>query len=74
MVARLHIGDFRPDLLNHTRRLVSELYVLLLSRFPTSGETLRALTYLEGEERSLRDGAVDLVWALLNTKEFLYRH
>jgi len=55
-------------------RLVNVIYVALLARPATTDETLRAVAYLEAKSRSLREGAVDLVWALLNTKEFLYRH
>ena len=57
---------------------VSELYLLILSRYPTAAESKIALTYLVkrrfGSSRSRESAFHDLAWALLNTNEFLYRH
>jgi hypothetical protein len=43
-----------------------------LSRFPSEQERETVTGYLSSE--SARNGMVDLVWALINTEEFLYRH
>jgi hypothetical protein len=53
------------------RQLVEELYVATLSRTPGDAEMDRAVEYLKGEPgRTSR--AQDLLWALLNSKGFLY--
>jgi hypothetical protein len=53
------------------RQLVEELYLATLSRTPTAAEMDRGLEYLKGESgRTAR--AQDLLWALLNSKGFLY--
>jgi len=46
------------------------LYVLILSRQPTAAELTAAGRYAGAQYQA----AYDLAWALLNTKEFLYRH
>jgi hypothetical protein len=50
--------------------LVEELYLSALSRLPTAEERLRGETYLSNGARASR--AQDLLWALLNSKAFLY--
>jgi hypothetical protein len=52
--------------------LVEELYLAALSRMPTAPERDTALKYLQGESRARR--AQDLLWALVNSKAFLYNH
>jgi hypothetical protein len=51
--------------------LVEELYLRTLSRKPTAAELDGGLTYLRGG-RQLAARAQDLLWALLNSKAFLY--
>ena len=50
--------------------IVDDLYLATLSRFPAKSEAENALKYLTGGPRTLR--AQDLLWALLNSKGFLY--
>jgi hypothetical protein len=50
--------------------IVEELYLASLSRMPDKLELDRAVKYLSGGARALR--AQDLLWALLNSKGFLY--
>jgi hypothetical protein len=50
------------------------MYLSILSRYPTPKEKETALAYFLDSRLSRRDAAVDIVWALLNTKEFIYRH
>ncbi|MCK5834797.1 MAG: DUF1553 domain-containing protein [Lentisphaeria bacterium] len=50
------------------------VYKLILSRAPTSYEVNIMNRYRNGSKRSKTDAAADLMWALLNTKEFLYKH
>jgi hypothetical protein len=50
--------------------VVNELYLAALSRPPTREEQLRGMTYLSNGAKGSR--AQDLLWALLNSKAFLY--
>jgi hypothetical protein len=50
--------------------VVSELYLAALGRPPTPDELLRGMTYLSNGAKGSR--AQDLLWALLNSKAFLY--
>lgn len=53
---------------------VRMIYLSLLSRFPTDEELSTALQYRNDSGLPPKQAAEDLAWALLNTKEFLYRH
>lgn len=56
------------------RRLIRDMYLDILSRYPTSAELAAAEKHFE--DRGVRpwQAVGDLAWALINTKEFLYRH
>ncbi len=54
--------------------LIRGVYLTLLSRYPTDDEIDVVRRYFLSGERRLRQAAADLAWALVNTKEFLYRH
>ena len=51
-------------------KLVRTAWLRTVNRPPTSVETERAMRHLAAAD-SLSDGARDLLWALLNTKEFI---
>ncbi|MHC5010959.1 MAG: DUF1553 domain-containing protein [Planctomycetota bacterium] len=53
---------------------IRPIYLAILSREPTRDELATAGAYFRGSARSPRESAMDLTWALINTKEFLYRH
>lgn len=53
--------------------LVEELYLGSLSRLPSSDELNTATKYLDGESDK-RPAAEDLLWTLLNSKEFMFNH
>ncbi len=64
---------------------VRELYLAAFSREPRSDEMQHAVAYLaelrvdaEGKsidpQQAARDNTQDLIWALINTKEFLFNH
>ena len=59
------------SLTDHT--LVEVLYLAAFSRYPSDIETGKAREYVENSEN--RDDAIrDLVWALINTQEFMFQH
>jgi hypothetical protein len=55
---------------------INELYRLAYSRPPTADEQSVCLAHLARRraEGKLREGFEDLVWTLINTKEFLFNH
>jgi hypothetical protein len=56
---------------NDDASLVEELYLTALSRFPTLGELETAATYIA--QAPSREAALqDLVWTMLNVREFLF--
>jgi hypothetical protein len=66
-IAKAVLGG-RPD-----RDVLEELYLASLSRPPTAGELEKGLKYLQtGSGRAAR--AQDLLWALVNSKAFLYNY
>jgi hypothetical protein len=66
-LARLAKSDRSAD------DIVSELYFVALLRQPTSGELAAAKVLLAQNDNRLV-GLQDLAWALLNSKEFVFRH
>jgi hypothetical protein len=56
------------------RELIEELYLASLSRPPTAAEAASALKYFEAGAGGRAERAQDLLWALLNSKAFLYNH
>jgi hypothetical protein len=54
------------------RELLEELYLASFGRLPTATELEKGLGYLKGGPRASR--AQDLLWALLNSKGFLYNY
>ncbi len=54
--------------------VIEDLYIRVLSRFPTDGEKRIADVYLKSPKRKPYDAFCDLVWALLNSKEFVLKH
>jgi hypothetical protein len=56
------------------RGLIRAIYLHLLSRGPTPSELEIAEEYFKTKGVPQRQAVNDLAWALINTKEFLYRH
>ena len=54
--------------------LVTGMYLMILSRFPTQEEQKIVAAYSESGGVKGREAMVDLAWALINSAEFLYRH
>lgn len=60
--------DSRPD-----DEKIQELYRVALSRNPSDDELKTTLTYLAGKTNR-REAYEDVVWSLINSKEFLFNH
>ncbi len=54
--------------------LVDELYLMTLSRFPSEDEKQKLLGYLTKNAKGRPTAVQDVVWAVINTKEFLFNH
>ena len=52
---------------------VKQAFLRTLSRYPDDRELSRTRGYIEGAEDTTQ-GLRDLLWALLNTKEFIVNH
>jgi len=53
---------------------VEEIYLTVLSRPPTRAEREVAMAYATASGGRSREAVTDLVWALMNSEEFLNRH
>jgi len=54
--------------------LVEQLYLWALARKPSEQETQVALSYFEEEAEKRLEAAQDLMWALLNSRDFMLVH
>jgi len=54
--------------------VVTALYLRVLSRYPTAAEQKIAADYLKSAKRKPAESFCDLVWALINSQEFLMKH
>ena len=53
---------------------VAQLYLAALSRSPTADEVQTASAYVLSKPDATRPAFEDLIWAILNSKEFLFNH
>jgi len=56
------------------RTLINTIYLNILSRYPTPDELDTAEKYFQTKGINTKQATNDLAWALINTKEFIYRH
>jgi len=56
------------------RKAVTAAYLTILSRPPTRLELGAIADYMKSDDAKGAQGAEDVVWALFNSAEFLYRH
>lgn len=54
--------------------VVDEVYLATLSRFPTPEQKGKVIDYLAKNKNARAQAVQDLVWAILNTKEFFSNH
>ncbi len=66
-------ASFAKETERPVEKRVEDLYYWVYSRAPTGDETKVALTHLEKTEKP-REAFEDIIWALVNTKEFLFNH
>ena len=52
------------------KKMVQEAWLRAFNRYPSLSEEARAMKHLQ-EANSIQDGMEDLLWALMNTKEFI---
>lgn len=65
-----------PELLKSTAdngKVIEELYLASLSRFPTAGELALQMEHVE-KSPSREAGLRDVLWSLLNVREFVFNH
>ena len=55
-------------------QVVEEIYLAALSRRPTEEESQKAVEYLAKDKKARWQTVPDLLWAVLNSKEFLFNH
>lgn len=58
---------------SHDERM-RELYLVVFGREPNSSELETAVSYLKRNEENQQLGYEDILWALINTKEFQFNH
>ncbi|MCC7374371.1 MAG: DUF1553 domain-containing protein [Verrucomicrobiales bacterium] len=61
-------GDLPPD------KIVTELYLATLSRYPSTDELQRATAPFAADPAARRAAIEDVLWALLNSAEFVFNH
>jgi hypothetical protein len=66
-------GSSAENIPTEPAELVEQAYLRTLSRRPSDSELHDALAYVSQAE-SVHDGIRDVLWALLNTKEFVINH
>lgn len=52
---------------------IAELYVVTYSRYPTA-EEIQSCRQVIARAKNRREGLEDILWALLNSREFLFNH
>ena len=53
--------------------IVNQAYLRTLSRYPSEQEMIRSVQYIQDAEDPV-NGVRGLLWALVNTKEFVVNH
>lgn len=53
---------------------IENIYLTVLSRYPTAEELKTVSDHFSGGQGKGREAAIDLLWTLINSNEFLHRH
>jgi len=68
------LNNLKRNYRNNGEQLIRTLYLHILSRYPTQAESETIAKYFQTEGIDKREAVNDLIWAMINSKEFLYRH
>ena len=77
IIKKIYRGPGLRGLLKDVRsgpEIIRTLYAAILSREPTAEEQAISLRYIRSSGRKRGRAVGDLAWALINTKEFMFRH
>ncbi len=66
-------SDLAKDKRPHEERL-RDLYLIAVSREPSKDEMTALTAYLDRKKSNVQQAYEDIIWALLNTKEFMFNH
>jgi hypothetical protein len=53
------------------KEMIEELYLVTFSRLPAPAELKRTMEYIE-QSSNKQKGVEDVLWALLNSREFMF--
>ncbi|MCM8809748.1 MAG: DUF1553 domain-containing protein [Candidatus Omnitrophica bacterium] len=59
---------------NDKKKIIENLYLTLFSRYPMQLEEEILLNYFANSNVTFNQATEDILWALINSKEFLYNH
>src|SRR5262249_20831450 len=65
--------DAAKDKRPHVER-IADLYRLALSREPSKEESETLVAYVEAKGKDVQKAYEDVIWVLINTKEFTFNH
>jgi len=68
------IARVGPKAKSNPRDGINEIYLTILSRYPTESELKGLQEHFQKSSSKGRDVLIDLAWALMNSYEFQYRH
>ncbi|MCX7046674.1 MAG: DUF1553 domain-containing protein [Candidatus Sumerlaeota bacterium] len=68
------VGKLIESAKGNRLEMINLVYLFILSRYPTSEELGAVQKHFQSAGSNSKAAMDDLVWALINTKEFLYRH
>jgi hypothetical protein len=54
--------------------IISDLYLRTLNRAPTADERTKLIGFIGDKPQEQQKGLEDLLWALLNSQEFMFNH
>jgi hypothetical protein len=78
ILGRVQNGNARPALLARAKmtdeEMIRDLYLWTVCRFPSEGEVKVHLEFLKSYGPKRAEAIQDMMWALLNTKDFLMVH
>ncbi|MFN4227526.1 MAG: DUF1553 domain-containing protein [Candidatus Ratteibacteria bacterium] len=69
-----YIRNLIRETKNDKKKIIENIYLTLLSRYPMQLEEEILLTYFTNPKISFNQAIEDIIWALINSKEFLYNH